>query len=161
MKQINKIGNLRITDFTSANLIVHKSLKINASSEKIWEVVSDHTAFSKWMPMVSRVEVNDAFADENGNGCERVCTFGKDKIQEKVIHIEKNNVFGYQAEDTPMFKNHLGVVEISKKGQKTVVDYYVFFNPVGMKGFMMKNIMLPIVLKKALKNLEGISTSLK
>ena len=146
-----------IQEFTPEHLIVHKSLTIEAVPEKIWATISNHHVFSKWMPMVSRVEVNDAHALGDGTGCERTCTFGSDKIQEKVIHVEKNKVFGYCAEDTSMFKNHLAVIEISRQGLHSTVNYYVFFKPLGMKGFMMKNLMLPMVLTRALKNLNAIS----
>jgi hypothetical protein len=158
MKQISKIGNLVVKDYTKEKLIVHKTQRINASPEAIWKIVSDHTVFSDWMPMVSNVDVDDTYAGINGNGCERVCTFGKDKIKEKVVHIEENEIFAYKAEDTPMFKNHLAVVKISRNVKNSsIVDYYVFFKPIGMKGFMMKNMMLPMVLKKALKNLTKLA----
>lgn len=157
MKGIFKIGNLVVKDYTKENLIVHKTQKYDASTEEIWNVLIDHSVFSNWMPMVSNVDINDTNTDANGKGCERVCTFGSDKIKETVIHIEKNEVFAYTAEDTAMFKNHLAVAKITKTGSNTsMVDYYVFFKPVGIKGFMMKNIMLPMVLKKALKNLKKL-----
>lgn len=157
MKQINKIGNLNVTQFTNANLIVYKTIEIEASPEQIFKIVSDHSIFSKWMPMVKHVAVldNTNAIGNDGVGCERICTFGSDKIREKVLYVEKNKVFAYQASDTPMFKNHLAVVEIINKGyNKSQVNYYVYFSPIGIKGFMMKNMMLPMVLKRALKNLK-------
>jgi len=157
MKQVGKIGNLVVKNYTRENLIVHKTKAVKAPAELVWKIVSNHAIFSKWMPMVSNVDTNDAFADNDGNGCQRVCTFGKDKIKETVIHIEENKIFGYSAEDTAMFKNHLAVVKITGVGYShSFIEYFVFFKPLGMKGFMMKYIMLPRVLKKALKNLSKL-----
>jgi len=157
MKETRKIGNLFVGDYTIERLVVHQSRAINARPEKIWETVSNHHVFSSWMPMVSSVEVNDTLSDSEGRGCERICTFGSDKIMEKVVHVEKSKVLGYCAENTSMFENHLAVIEISWNGIYSTVNYYVFFRPLGMKGFMMKHVMLPMVLKKALKNLKRIS----
>lgn len=151
----SRIGNLDVSEYTNANLIVYKSQSIAAPPEKIWKIVSNHSLLPKWLPMVNNVDVLN---DKPGVGGERVCTLGKDTIREKVVHVEKNRVIAIHAADTPMFTHHLSVIEIIDQGTGVCrVNFSVFFDPHGLKGFLMKNMMLPMVTQKALKNLKAMA----
>lgn len=155
MKSKTMISNLKLSDYTTAELQAFKSLRIKATPEKLWETIGDHASIPEWVPMIKHVDVITTNADENGVGCERVCTFGGDKVYETVLYIEKNRLMAYKAADSEDISNHLGVIEIVQDGEYSIVNWYQYFDASkGMKGFMMKNIMMPRILKKALKNLD-------
>ena len=152
-KSKNEIGPVRVSQFTTADLQAFKSYRIKATPEKLWETIGDHESIPEWVPMVKHVRVNNSKADDAGVGCERVCTFGGSELTEKVVYQEDGRIMAYSAADNRMASNHLGVIEIIQEGEYSVVNWYQYFDPRGMKGFMMKN-MMGGTLKKALKNLE-------
>jgi len=55
-----------------------------------------------------------------------------------------------------LVKGHLGHIELIKEGNGTKVNWTQYFYPNGnfIKRFMAKNVMMPSVMSKALKNLN-------
>jgi len=151
---------LRASKHTSAPLAVHKSVTIKAPAERIWKTVEDHRAYATWMPMVKDIEVFHEDESEAGDdvGTVREFKFGPDKIQETMLEVQPNRLLAYHAADTLMFKEHLAAVEIiPQQDGDNYVSYSVYFVPQNLKGRLMRRMILPMMLKKSLKNLKALS----
>ena len=145
--------------FTNAPLQMQITRKIDLPAEKIWAILSDHKGMTDWMPMIKSVKItqNDPQGGE-GEGCQRVCEFGGDTLYEDIVHWDPPHGYAYMIQDNHMVNNHLGYVEIEAiDEERSKVSWYQYFVPQGnaFKKFMMKNLMMPNVLKKGLKNLEN------
>ncbi|MFD2563773.1 SRPBCC family protein [Aquimarina rubra] len=155
MKTLNAI------QFTNAPKQIQKQRFINASIDKVWEIVSDHKGMTVWMPMIKEVDLIKANSvGEWGEGSERNCQFGSDLLEEKIVHWDPPYGYAYMIADMHIVKNHLGYFKLVEKMEGTEVIWTQYYHPNGnmIKKWMAKNIMLPSVMKKALKNLEKKTT---
>lgn len=148
---------LNIKEFTHASEQIKVNRLIKASITKVWQVVADHQGMTQWMPMIKHV--NLVKPDKQGTweaGCERHCQFGNDLLQEKIAFWDPPYGYAYMISDMHIVKNHLGHIQLTEKLEGTLVTWTQYFEPQGnfMKKWMAKNVMLPQVMKKALKNLE-------
>ena len=112
---------------------------------------------TQWVPMIKDVHL--VKPDTNGNwkeGCERHCQFGADLLEEKIVHWDEPYGYAYTISDMHLVKNHVGYIALKEKLDGTLLTWTQYFHPNGnfIKKWMAKNIMLPYVMKKALKNLE-------
>ncbi len=130
---------------------------INAPIERVWDIVSDHEGMTSWMPMIKHVDLKQPNQKgEWGEGCERHCQFGSDLLEEKIVHWDPPYGYAYMIADMHIVKNHLGHFQLLETLDGTEVTWTQYFDPNGnaIKRWMAKNVMLPSVMKKALKNLE-------
>ncbi|MEM7040164.1 MAG: SRPBCC family protein, partial [Bacteroidota bacterium] len=150
-----KIGMLNIHDFTSAPLQVVKQRTVKATPEQLWAYINNSETLPKWVKQIKKVDVS---RDAEGNDVARTCSFGGDKINEDIVHVETNRVFAYKAHDNEMVSNHLGVVHIEPQGEESVITWYQFFDKGSnnMKASMMKMMMCGM-LNKEMKNLEKVA----
>lgn len=154
---------LNVTKFTDAPQQLQFSKKINAPITDVWKIVSDHKGMTQWVPMIKHVDL--VVPDKQGvwgEGCERHCQFGGDVLEEKIVHWDPPYAYAYRISDMHIVKDHLGHIGLSEKLEGTLVTWTQYFIPQGnfVKKWMAKNVMLPFVMKKALKNLEKKSTTL-
>ncbi len=148
---------LNVKQFTNAPAQIKVDRLVKAPIEVVWQVVADHQGMTQWMPMIKHV--NLVKPDEKGawgEGCERHCQFGGDLLQEKIVHWDPPYGYAYSIADMHIVKNHVGHIELIEKMDGTLVTWTQYFEPQGnfVKKWMAKNVMLPQVMKKALKNLE-------
>jgi len=142
---------------TTAPYQFSKRRNIPFTPEKIWPVIADHKGMTTWMPMITHVEITNEGNDGNlGLNCERECQFGPDLLREKIVYWNEPYSYAYMIADgsVPFASGHLGYIEINPKSNGSEVIWHQYFRPKGFKGWMMKYIMMPIVMKKALKNLD-------
>jgi len=159
MKQITKVSDLVIANFTSAKLMVNQSIEISATPEKIWGVISDQSIAAEWLPSVKKLESFDTSkANADGVGTERIVVYGSgDKIKETVVYAERNKILAYQIAFPSMVKNHLSIIEIKKSGTaSSTVRLYAFFTPTEWTGYLMKFGVYANIVKASLKKLGGI-----
>jgi len=143
--------------FTNAPKQLEVSRLVHAPIEEVWKVVADHKGMTQWMPMIKHVDLVRPDAQGNwGEGCERHCQFGADLLQEKIAYWNPPHGYAYQIADMHLVKNHVGHISLHEKGGGTKVTWTQYYNPNGnaAKRWMAKNVMMPYVMKKALKNLE-------
>lgn len=148
---------LNVRKWTDAPQQLSITREIKASPEKIWSTLSDHQGMTQWMPMIKNVDLIKA--DDNGEwgeGCERHCQFGPDLLKEKIVHWDADHSYAYMISDNHMVKGHLGHFTIEQKSGYCLVTWDQYFYPQGIavKKWMMKNVMMPNVMKRALKNLS-------
>lgn len=147
---------LNVKRFTNAPLQIVKKKIINAPIERVWEIVANHEGMTQWMPMIKHVNlVQSNDEGEWGQGCERHCQFGPDLLKEKIVHWDPPYGYAYMIADMHLVKKHLGYIKLIKKGETTEVSWEQYYEPNGIapKRWIAKNIMLPTVMAKALKNL--------
>ncbi|SEK70177.1 Polyketide cyclase / dehydrase and lipid transport [Aquimarina amphilecti] len=148
---------LNVNQFTNAPKQLEIRRFINAPIDRVWDVISDHKAMTSWMPMIKDVDLIKA--DSKGTweeGCERNCQFGPDLLEEKIVHWDPPYGYAYMISDMHIVKNHLGYFKLIEKMEGTEVVWTQYYDPNGniIKKWMAKNVMLPSVMKKALKNLQ-------
>jgi len=144
-------------DYTNAPKQLEVSRIIHASINAVWKVVSNHKGMTQWMPMIKHVElVKEDDQGAWGEGCERHCQFGSDLLKEKIVYWNPPYGYAYMIADMHIVKNHIGYINLEETNEVTLITWTQFFNPNGnfAKKWMAKNVMLPFVMKKALKNLE-------
>ncbi|WP_299433526.1 SRPBCC family protein [uncultured Aquimarina sp.] len=149
--------SLDVKQFTNAPKQLQVEGFVTAPIDKVWEVVSDHKGMTTWIPMIKEVDLTTANTEgEWGEGCERNCQFGPDLLQEKIVHWDPPYGYAYMIADMHIVKNHLGYFKLIEKMEGTEVVWTQYYDPNGnmIKKWMAKNIMLPSVMKKALKNLQ-------
>ncbi|MEL6919212.1 MAG: SRPBCC family protein, partial [Bacteroidota bacterium] len=131
--------------------------RLDAPITKVWKVVADHQGMTQWMPMIRHVDL--VAPDQEGNwgeGCERHCSFGPDLLKEKIAHWDPPYGYAYRIADMHLVKDHIAHIKLTEKLDGTLVTWTQYFYPQGnaAKKWMAKNVMLPFIMKKALKNLE-------
>ncbi len=146
-----------VTQFTEAPQQLQFSRIVNAPIREVWKIISDHQGMTQWMPMIKHVDL--VIPDKKGGweeGCERHCQFGGDVLKEKIAYWNPPYGYAYMIEDMHIVKDHVGHIELTEKLEGTLVTWSQYFYPQGnfAKKWMAKNVMLPFVMKKALKNLE-------
>lgn len=149
-------------EHTDAPQQIHKSRLIPAPIEKVWSVVADHKGMTQWMPFIKHVElVAPDSAGSWGEGCERHCQFGSDLLKETIAHWDPPYGYAYSIADMHLVADHLGHIALVEKLDGTLVSWTQYYNPQGnaLKKWMAKNVMLPKVMSKALKNLEKQTAS--
>ncbi|MEM7108950.1 MAG: SRPBCC family protein [Bacteroidota bacterium] len=147
---------LIVKQFTSSPLQIVKKRIIKAPIERVWEIVADHKGMTQWMPMIKHVDLVKADDDGKwGQGCERHCQFGGDLLKEKIVHWDPPYGYAYMIEDMHLVKDHLAYIKLSKTGGSTEVVWEQYYTPNGIapQRWIARNIMLPTVMAKALKNL--------
>ena len=147
----------RSTDYTKAPLQLEFSRMIQATPDEIWKVLSCHEAITSWIPQVKNSSVVDTGEDgEKQKGTVRDVQFGKDILKETIVFWDETFGYAYSIADMHIVKNHVGHFNITEKLDGTLVSWSQYYEPQGnaLKRWMAKKVMLPSVMKKALKNLD-------
>ncbi len=121
--------------------------KINVSSEKVWNLLSD---FEKPLVPSSTVTVERKGTSGAGDvGTIRMITLGKKQIREKLESINPPNQLTYSLLSGIPVKNYNGTVDINPINGKTCISWKVKFNPtVFGSGWIIKRL-----IKKGLNRL--------
>lgn len=141
--------------FTAAPQQIQKKAILIAPVERVWEVIANHQGMTEWVPMIKEVHlVTPDTEGAWGEGCERHCQFGPDLLKEKIVHWDPPYGYAYAIGDMHLVRDHVGYIQLIPTGDKTEVIWTQYFHPNGnfVKNFMAKNIMMPSVMSKALKN---------
>lgn len=148
---------LTVSEFTKAPQQIKKTHFIAAPIESVWQIVADHQGMTQWVPMIKQVDLVKEDRDGHwGEGSERHCQFGPDLLQEKIVHWDPPYGYAYMIGDMHLVKDHLGHLQLSPTPEGTTITWTQYFQPNGnfLKRFMAKNVMMPNVMSKALKNLS-------
>lgn len=159
MKTISTIGDLGISDYTNAKLMVDKSTVISASLEKVWGVLQDLKSAGDWLPSVKKVVSTDtSHANDLGVGAKRTVLYGiKETIEETVVYAEKHSILAYQIAFPSMVKEHLTVIQLNRRGaDQTEVRIVAFFTPISFTGLLMKYGVYSMIIKSSLKKLRNL-----
>lgn len=130
----------------------------NKTPQQIWPILANHQGMVDWMPGISAVDVTHNAEGNAGLACKRSCQFGSEKLEEEIVLWEPELAYGYKIFDNKLLSDHVAYVTIEDLGNgKSKVSWIQHLKPKGniIKQLMMKHIMLPKTLKKALANLES------
>ena len=149
---------LLIKQFTNAPKQLMVERTVNAPIADVWNIVADHQGMTSWMPMIKQVDLIES--NQAGNweaGSERHCQFGADLLKEKIVHWDPPYGYAYMISDMHIVKDHLGYFQLEEVPEGTKITWTQYFVPNGnaVKNWMSKNVMLPSVMKKALRNLRN------
>ena len=143
-------------DYTAAPAQITKSRWIDAPIESVWSVVADHGGMTRWVPMISHVELTDTDdRGEYGEGCERACQFGPDLLRESIPFWDPPYGYAYQIADMRLVRDHVAHLKLRERDGGTDVTWTQYFHPnanVAMN-FVSRKVMMPTLMTKALKNL--------
>jgi uncharacterized protein YndB with AHSA1/START domain len=118
--------------FTKAPLRAEKVVTLNAPPEKVWALLSDHEKLPTYVPMISKVTVDNSHASTaDGVGAVRTCSIGDMAIEEEIRLFEPNRVLAYGLRDgNPMgMSGHLGVMLLASNDTGgTTVRFQQYFN---------------------------------
>ena len=159
--KLEKINTMRkkfeSSEYTQAPLQLEFSRMIQATPNEVWRLLSDHKALSNWIPHVKSSSIVDkGYNNEEKQGTLRKVQFGKDVLNETIVFWDETFGYAYSIADMHIVKNHVGHFSITEKMDGTLLSWSQYYEPQGnaIKRWMAKNIMLPGVMKKALKNIE-------
>jgi len=144
-------------EFTNSPKQMDLSRILNFTKEEIWKEIVNYKNMTLWFPMIKSVEITKkGNTQEFGVGCKRECKFGNDLFEEEILHFDPPNKYAFKIKDNSMIKDHLAIFSIEEVNGKNSFRFQSFFEPQGnfIKKYMMKNVMLPSIGKKALKNFE-------
>jgi len=155
-------NTFKSTDYTKAPRQMEFSRMIPATPHKIWKVLSSHEAITNWIPLVkSSTVINTGKDGKKQEGTIRNVKFGKDTLKETIVFWDETFGYAYSIADMHIVKNHVGHFSISEKLDGTLVSWSQYYEPQGnaLKRWMAGKVMLPSVMKKALKNLDKSVTT--
>ncbi len=141
---------------------IEKKLSVNASNERVWDVISDLGGIQNYSPGVKKSFYNTDI--KTGEGAGRICEFyPMGKVDEKVTDWENGKSYTLYIkpiEKLPFFKEgfaHFSLMSTSNGGTEVSVDfdYNVTVGPIA---WLMNKVMLR---NNFDKGFEGILKGLK
>jgi carbon monoxide dehydrogenase subunit G len=102
--------------------------RLNASADKVWEVVKDPTGIADWLPGVDTCTMD---------GDERVVGTMGIEIRERCVVDDDLKRFTYTITDGPMtFDFHRAVIDVLDEGDTSTVVYAIELEPPDMVAIM-------------------------
>ena len=148
--------------YTNAPRKHRVSRVIDAPLHEVWDIVADHQGMTRWMPLISHVDLKTPDAEGGwGEGCERNCQFGPDLLEETVVYWDPPHGYAYAIADMHLLKDHVGHIALAKTDGGTRVTWTQYFHPNGFppKAWFANKVMIPRVMRRALRNLERDATA--
>ncbi|MEM7620774.1 MAG: hypothetical protein AAF228_10010 [Pseudomonadota bacterium] len=149
----HQYGGVNVRDFTSAPLGAEVKVYLPISQEQAMQIVADFNSYPKWVsPAPKKVLVDNS---ETGNG-----QFG---VGSKISYKKgETDVIQYYNENLAMiakplwgqndFKDHRGVVLVSKYQNGTIMHMRRYFETKSFTGWFM-SMMMPMFMKSSAENL--------
>jgi uncharacterized protein YndB with AHSA1/START domain len=105
------------------------SATIEAPVETVFEVLTDHRGYSRITSLRSSTLEREGSPDPNGVGAIRVLALAGPPIREEVTVFERPQRFAYRALSGVPAKEHTGTVNLSSRGQTTLLTWRVDSTP--------------------------------
>ena len=97
-----------------------KEIEIDATADRIWEVLSDYGNVYKWAPIVAASRV--LTASSTGLGAERACTIpGFGEVVETVTEWEDGSSLSYRVTGVPGVTDQQNRFSVTPEGDGSVV----------------------------------------
>lgn len=121
---------------------IKSEIRINASKERVWEVLGDFGGVSKWAPTVVK-SISTTTANED-IGCERECEIpGFGNVSERVTEWEEGTHLKFVVEGLGPMKSMLNEFSIKPDGEDTLATMTVNFQmKFGLIGALMERLMV-------------------
>ncbi len=140
---------------------ITREIKIDASQEKVWEILADFGGIYKFNPGVS--SSHSTSSANSGVGATRHCDLlPAGSVEERIFEWKEGQAYKveiYSGKGTPPFKSAVGQLEAKPDGNGTLVrmrfEYSLKFGPIGA---LMDRLMVRSQFSKAI---PGILAGLK
>lgn len=114
--------------------VITREIEIDATSDRVWAVLSDFGGVYKWNPTVTHSSLIED--QETGVGAQRSCTVaGFGEITERVTAWEEGRSATVEIEGAPMMKRAAATLRVEARGEATLVsatvDYQPGWGPIG------------------------------
>ena len=121
---------------------IKSEIRINASKEKVWEVLGDFGGVSKWAPTVAK-SFSTTTATE-GVGCERKCEIpGFGNVSERITEWDEGTRIKYAVDGLGPIKSAASEFSIRREGEDTLATMTVNFQmKFGLIGALMERLMV-------------------
>ncbi len=107
------------------NLQVNGRVRLNASVEKVWRVLSEQNAMSKWIGFDSVRRTRDGSPDVDGYGAERLMAGKPGKLVEQITGVEPERVIRYRVTEGGPVIYHNGEIQLRPDGDGCEVDWTI------------------------------------
>ena len=123
---------------------IKSEIRINASKEKVWEVLADFGGVSKWAPTVAKSFTTTTATE--GVGSERKCEIpGFGNVSERITEWDEGKLIRYavEAEGVGPIKSAASEFSIRREGEDTLATMTVNFQmKFGLIGALMDRLMV-------------------
>jgi hypothetical protein len=100
--------------------------QVDASAEKVWNILRTGTNLDKWIPFISACKL-----EGKGVGAKRVCTTTDGKVlKETILHLDdasRTFKYGIDEQDVLPTKNYVGTISVKESMGKTEVMWVADF----------------------------------
>ncbi len=110
---------------------IEGSVRIDASIERVWEVISDHEGMSLWSGFSPITLTRPGDLTRNGYGSERTMQGppGIGVVQEQVTAVDQPNLLRYRVTKGSPFICHQGEIALRRSSHGTELDWTIRFRP--------------------------------
>ncbi len=105
-------------------VVLHQ--RFDAPPERVFDAMTDHAGFGRWMNADIRVE-RQGTPPPNGLGAIRAVTARGLTVREEVVAWEAPRAMDYRVIAGAPFRNHLGQIRIEPDGGGARLDYRIRF----------------------------------
>jgi uncharacterized protein YndB with AHSA1/START domain len=112
-----------------AGVEVERSLRIEAPSRRVWELLTDHEDMPTWLPVREVVRRRPGRPDPNGVGALRVVRGSGLAIEERITAFEPERRMVYEVVAGAPVREHRGEVWLEPDGDATRVRWRVSLRP--------------------------------
>lgn len=121
------------------SVAVYVEVRIDASPQRVWEVISDHEGMSRWGGIRESRLLQKGSPDPNGAGAVRVLRAPGQEIHERITAWEPPRRYEYTLLRGAPVRDHHGSLEIVEEGGGARVVWRTAFNPrIPGTGWLMK-----------------------
>lgn len=112
-----------------AGVEVERSVRIEAPSRRVWELLADHEGMPTWLPVREVVRRRPGRPDANGVGARRVVRGAGLAIEERITAFEPERRLVYEVVEGAPFRDHRGEMRLEPDGDATRVHWRVTLRP--------------------------------
>lgn len=127
-----------------ASFTLHR--QVAAPIDLVFEVLTDHRAYSKLTPLRSSTLEREGEPAPNGVGAIRVLKLAGPPIREEVTEFESPSRFAYKMLSGAPVKSHTGTVDLVASGSGTSVAWVVDSTPsIPVPGAVWAAVLRPVI----------------
>ncbi|SOD73838.1 carbon monoxide dehydrogenase subunit G [Jatrophihabitans sp. GAS493] len=103
--------------------------EIDASPQKVWDLVADHEGMSAWSPVRSVTLEKEGAPDRNGVGAIRVLRLAGPPLREQITAFEPTHHLAYRMLSGAPVTDYTGEINVTPSGAGSRLVWSVQFRP--------------------------------
>jgi len=108
---------------------VERTVRIDASADQVWSVLSDHRGMPRWFPLDTVALAREGQPAPNGVGAERVMRGSKTNMREQVVGWDAARSLRYRLLEGAPITCHQGKVDIRRVPGGSEVTWKIRYRP--------------------------------